>query len=210
MFQRLGIMSRLIGRRRIAVYDPEKEAFFLWQNTFFSFRAAERRMRDGSLAKNKPSCRDVNQTTLLIRNCWIVLKSDLKLSADSNLVDSFMEFSTGSRGTLQFFFLSFLFWKKRCQQFPSPVKWTLFFFVKVTLRAAMMNNQLDTWVHEILPEATIKRLFFSLPSLSSFGLTGTYCQRGPAWGCERCFFELYGSICSHQLFIMLVPGISPP
>lgn len=48
-------------------------------------------MRDGSLAKNKPpsACRDVNHVTLLIRNCWIVLKSDLKHNADSELVDSF-------------------------------------------------------------------------------------------------------------------------
>lgn len=46
---------------------------------------------------------------------------------------------------------------------------------------AMMNNQLDPGVHEIQPEATIKLLIFSLSSLSSFCLTGTYCQRVPLW-----------------------------
>lgn len=76
-------------------------------------------MRDGSLAKNKPpsACRDVNHVTLLIRNCSIVLKSDLKRSADSELMDSFMEFSTISLCTMQFFFflkkIAFLFFLKK-------------------------------------------------------------------------------------------------
>lgn len=221
MFQQLGIMSLLIGRCRTAVYDPEKEAFFLWQNTSFLFHVAERRMRDGSLAKNKPlsECRGVNHVMLLIRNCWIVLKSDLKRSTALNSWIHSQNFQQFLLALLNSFL--FLSEKKKKTSAVSVTPQMDTFFAQVTLCAATMNNQLDSGVHDIHPEATIKLLILLLWSLFFLllywhllskgacmdrGWGGWGCDRG---GCERCFFELYGSIWSHHLFIMLVPGIIP-